>query len=162
MPTLPTLMPIAGSRAASTTVTNNRRRMVLKLNPNIVIPRVPQNNCTTRGSVYCDPGKCSTNPLVRRGRALARQMPILHDDIYLVGAVHNFCTYHKSLCIPFYGSHCRRRWSHRTFAIATGKDHRRIVEEPLSFRVHPPSWLSPKRHGRPSSVIKTLSTDWST
>lgn len=40
--------------------------------------------------------------LVRRGRALARQMPSLHHGMYLVGTVYNFCTYHKSLRFPLY------------------------------------------------------------
>jgi hypothetical protein len=35
--------------------------------------------------------------LVRRGRALARQIPTLQDGMHLVGTVYNFCTYHRSL-----------------------------------------------------------------
>lgn len=34
-------------------------------------------------------------PLVRRGRALARQKTSLRAAMYLVGTVYNFCTYHK-------------------------------------------------------------------
>jgi hypothetical protein len=35
--------------------------------------------------------------LVRRGRALPRQLPSLHAGVYLIGTVYNFCTYHRSL-----------------------------------------------------------------
>jgi hypothetical protein len=40
--------------------------------------------------------------LVRRRRALARQIPTLHDGMYLVATVYNFCTYHQSLRVPLY------------------------------------------------------------
>jgi hypothetical protein len=43
--------------------------------------------------------------LVRHGRALARQVNTLHDVMYLVGTVYNFCTYHKSLRMPLYLCH---------------------------------------------------------
>jgi transposase-like protein len=101
--------------------------------------------------------------LVRRGRALARQMPSLHHGMYLVGTVYNFCTYHKSLRVPLYVSHSRRRWLRRTPAIAAGiTDHLWSVEELLSFRVPPPSWQPPIRRGRPSLAMKALVAQWST
>ena len=101
--------------------------------------------------------------LVRRGRALARQIPTLHDGMYLVGSVYNFCTYHKSLRVPLYLSNCRRRWLRRTPAIAAGiTDHRWTVEELLSFRVPPPLWSPPKRRGRPSKAMKALIAQWCT
>lgn len=101
--------------------------------------------------------------LVRRGRALARQIPTLHDGMYLVGTVYNLCTYHKSLRVPLYLSNCRRRWLRRTPAIAAGiADHRWTVEELLSFRVPLPFWSPPKRRGRPSKVMKTLIAQWHT
>jgi transposase-like protein len=101
--------------------------------------------------------------LVRRGRALARQIPTLHDGMYLVGTVYNFCTYHKSLRVPLYLPNHRRRWLRKTPAIAAGiTDHRWSVKELLSFRVPPPLWQPPKRRGRPSEAMKALIAQWCT
>jgi transposase-like protein len=101
--------------------------------------------------------------LVRRGRTLARQIPTLHDGMYLVGTVYNFCTYHKSLRVPLYLSNGRCRWLRRTPAIAAGiTDHRWTVEELLSFPLPPPLWSPPKRRGRPSNAIKALIAQWCT
>jgi hypothetical protein len=62
--------------------------------------------------------------LIRRGRALARQTVSLHNAMYLVGTLYNFCTYHKSLRVPLYLPNGRRRWLRRTPAIAAGvTDH---------------------------------------
>jgi transposase-like protein len=102
-------------------------------------------------------------PLVRRGRALARQINTLHRGMYLVGTVYNFCTYHKSLRVLLCLPHDRRRWLHRTPAIAAGiTDHLWTVEELLSFRVPPPRWKPPKRRGRPSTTMKALVAQWCT
>jgi transposase-like protein len=101
--------------------------------------------------------------LVRRGRALARQMPTLHEGMYLVGTVYNFCTYHKSLRVPLYLPNHRRRWLRRTPAIAAGlTDHLWSVKELLLFRVPPPFWQPPKRRGRPSKATKALIAQWCT
>ena len=101
--------------------------------------------------------------LVRRGRALARQMGTLHDAMYLVGTVYNFCTYHQSLRVPLYLPNGKRRWLRRTPAIAAGiTDHLWSVEELLSFRVPPPRWKPPKRRGRPSNATKALVAQWCT
>ena len=101
--------------------------------------------------------------LVRRGRALARQLSTLHDVMYLVGTVCNFCTYHQSLRVPLYLPHGRRRWLHRTPAIAAGiTDHLWSVEELLSFKVPPSRWKPPKRPGRPSNAMKALVAQWCT
>jgi transposase-like protein len=101
--------------------------------------------------------------LVRRGRALARQVPTLHQAMYLVGAVYNFCTYHESLRVPLYLPYGKRRWLRRTPAIAAGiTDHLWTVEELLSFRVPPPPWRPPKRRGRPSKAMKALIAKWCT
>ena len=99
--------------------------------------------------------------LVRRGRALARQTSTLHQAMYLVGTVYNFCTYHKSLRVPVYLPHGRRRWLRRTPAIAAGiTDHLWTVEELLSLRVPPPRWRPPTRRGRPSNAMKALTAQW--
>lgn len=99
--------------------------------------------------------------LVRRGRALARQMETLHHVMYLMGSVYNFCTYHKSLRVPIYLPGNRRRWISRTPAIAAGiTDHLWTVEELLSFRVPLPPWTPPKRRGRLSNVTKSLVARW--
>jgi transposase-like protein len=99
--------------------------------------------------------------LIRRGRALARQTATLHNAMYLVGTVYNFCTYHKSLRLPLYLSSNRRRWLRRTPAIAAGiTDHLWTVQELLSFRVPPPPWKPPRRRGRPSNALKSLVAQW--
>ena len=99
--------------------------------------------------------------LVRRGRALVRQTATLHDAMYLVGTIYNFCTYHKSLRVPLYLPNHRRRWLRRTPAIAAGvTDHLWTVQELLSFRVPPPPWKPPRRRGRPSNALKSLVAQW--
>jgi len=99
--------------------------------------------------------------LIRRGRALARQTTTLHDAMYLVGTVYNFCAYHKSLRVPLYLPNDRRRWLRRTPAIAAGiTGHLWTVHELLSFRVPPPPWKPPKRRGRPSNATKALVAQW--
>jgi transposase-like protein len=99
--------------------------------------------------------------LVRRGRALARQTQTLHNAMYLVGTIYNFCSYHKSLRLPLYLPNDQRRWLRRTPAIAAGiTDHLWSVAELLSFRVPPPPWRPPKRRGRPSNALKSLVAQW--
>ena len=101
--------------------------------------------------------------LVRRGRALARQVDTLREAMYLVGTVYNFCTYHKSLRVSLHLPGGRRRWLRRTPAIAAGiTDHLWTVEELLLFRVPPPRWQLPKRRGRPSHAMKELAAQWCT
>jgi transposase-like protein len=99
--------------------------------------------------------------LTRRGRALVRQIGTLHNVMYLVGTVYNFCTYHQSLRVPLYLPNGKRRWLRRTPAIAAGiTDHLWSVEELLSFRVPPPRWQPPRRRGRPSNATKALVAQW--
>ncbi len=99
--------------------------------------------------------------LVRRGRALARQAEGLHPAMYLLGTIYNFCTYHTSLRVAIHLPGNRRRWAHRTPAIAAGiTDHLWSVEELLSFQVPLPPWTPPKRRGRPSNVTKSLVAQW--
>jgi transposase-like protein len=99
--------------------------------------------------------------LVRRGRALARQTTTLHQAMYLVGTVYNFCTYHHSLRVAIHLPANRRRWLSRTPAIAAGiTDHLWTVEELLLFRVPLPRWTPPKRRGKPSKATKALIAQW--
>jgi transposase-like protein len=99
--------------------------------------------------------------LVRRGRALARQTTTLHQAMYLVGTVYNFCTYHHSLRVAIHLPANRRRWVSRSPAIAAGiTDHLWTVEELLSFQVPLPRWTPPKRCGKPSKATKALIAQW--
>ena len=85
----------------------------------------------------------------------------LHQAMGLVGAVYNFCTYHKSLRTPIYLPGNRRRWARRTPAIAAGiTDHLWMIEELLCFQVPSPPWRPPKRRGRPSTSTKSLIARW--
>ncbi len=99
--------------------------------------------------------------LIRRGRALVRQMTTLHNAMYLTGTVYNFCTYHQSLRVPLSLPNNQRRWLRRTPAIAAGiTDHLWTIQELLSFRVPPPLWQPPRRRGHPSNALKSLVARW--
>jgi transposase-like protein len=101
--------------------------------------------------------------LTRRTRALAGQPQTLHAGLYIWGCVYNFCTYHHALRVPFYlaKGQRRRRWLHRTPAIAAGlTDHRWAFEELFRFKVPPPFWRPPKRRGRPAKATLALIQQW--
>jgi hypothetical protein len=92
--------------------------------------------------------------LVRRSRALARQIGTLSAGMYLVGTVYNFCTYHKSLRLE--QPEGRRKWQQRTPAMAAGiTDHGWTVEELMTYRVPPPPYGTPRRRGRPPNTAVT-------
>lgn len=77
-------------------------------------------NATFRARLAC---------LVRRTRALARQIQTLHQGMYLIGSIYNFCTYHESLTVAI-GPH---QWLFRTPAMAACfTDHRWTVLERTS------------------------------
>jgi hypothetical protein len=81
-------------------------------------------------------------PLARRCRGLARQTLRLHEAMFLVGTVYNFCTPHASL----------EPAQKMTPAMAAGiTDHCWTMQELLSFHVPLPVWVPPKRRGRPSA-----------
>ena len=101
------------------------------------------------------------NVLARRTRTLACQPQTLHAGMYVVGCLYNFCTYHKSLRLPYFLSDHTQRWLHRTPAIAAGlTDHRWSIEELFHFKVPPPPWKPPKQRGRPSKETLRLSQQW--
>ena len=90
-------------------------------------------------------------PLARRCRALVRHTVTLHEGMFLVGTVYNFCTPHASLCAA----------GATTPAMATGiTDHCWSVRELLSYHVPPPRWTPPKQRGRPSHARKRLIERW--
>ena len=90
-------------------------------------------------------------PLARRCRALARHTLTLHEGMFLVGTVSNFCTPHESL-------HPVRKM---TPAMAAGiTDHCWTMHELLSFQVPRPRWAPPKRRGRPARALQRLIERW--
>jgi hypothetical protein len=90
-------------------------------------------------------------PLARRCRALARQTLTLHEGMFVVGTVYNFCTPHESL----------NAVQKTTPAMAAGiTDHRWTMHELLSLHVPPPRWTPPKQRGRPSHMLKRLIERW--
>jgi transposase-like protein len=90
-------------------------------------------------------------PLARRCRALARHTLTLHEGMFLVGTVYNFCTPHESL----------GRAQKTTPAMAAGiTDHCWTMQELLSFHVPLPRWVPPKQRGRPSRAFQRLIKRW--
>jgi transposase-like protein/IS1 family transposase len=90
-------------------------------------------------------------PLARRCRALARHTVTLHEGMFVVGTVYNFCTPHESL------SHTQQT----TPAMAAGiTDHCWTIHELLSFHVPLSRWAPPKRRGRPSRTLQRLIERW--
>jgi hypothetical protein len=80
-------------------------------------------------------------PLVRRSRALVRQVATLTVGMWLVGTVYNFCTPHRSL-------------DGQTPAQAAGlTDHRWTVHDLLIFPVPLPPV---KRRGRPPNWLREM------
>ena len=99
-------------------------------------------------------------PWVRRTRQRVRPATTLHDGVYLVGTVYNFCTYQHSLRVELLLPHNQRRWLQRTPANAAGiADHRWTVSELLWFKV-PQSPVLPKRRGRPAKAWLALKKRW--
>jgi transposase-like protein len=89
--------------------------------------------------------------LARRCRALARQTQTLHEGMFVVGTVYNFCTPHESL-------HTVQK---TTPAMAAGiTDHGWTMQELLSFPVPLPRWVRPKQRGRPSRAFQRLIECW--
>jgi transposase-like protein len=90
-------------------------------------------------------------PLARRCRALARHTVTLHEGMFLVGTVSNFCTPHESLSDT----------QKTTPAMAAGiTDHGWTMHELLAFHVPLSRWSPPKLRGRPSQALKRLIERW--
>jgi transposase-like protein len=111
-------------------------------------------NATFRARLHC---------LVRRGRGLARQVPTVEHGMHLIGAIYNFCSFHRSLRVRRLGrpDRANHRWHERTPAMAASlTDHRWSVHELLAFHVPLPRWTPPKRRGRPSKATQALVARW--
>jgi transposase-like protein len=95
-------------------------------------------------------------PLVRRGRAIAHTVATLEAGLWLVGCSYNLCWPHASLrqAAPA-GS--GRTWLPRTPAMAAGlTDHPWALRDLLQYRVPLPTWVAPKRRGRPPKQPQLL------
>ncbi len=76
--------------------------------------------------------------LARRSRCLLRSPEALHQQMYLVGTVYNFCTVHQRLRVKLHLPH-GYRWVQRTPAMAAGlTDHPWTIYELLSYQLPPP------------------------
>jgi transposase-like protein len=90
-------------------------------------------------------------PLARRCRALARHTRTLHEGMFWVGTVSNFCTPHARLSSA----------QQTPPAMAAGiTDHGWTLHALLSFAVPPSRWAPPKRRGRPSRALQHLMARW--
>ena len=99
--------------------------------------------------------------LVRRSRALARQLSTLEEAMFLVGCVYNFCNAHRSLRRVLYLPNHTKRWVPMSPAMEAGiTDHLWSVKELLSYRVPLPRWEPPKRRGRRSRALQELISRW--
>jgi transposase-like protein len=87
--------------------------------------------------------------LARRTRGLGRTMARLEWALWLVGAVYNFCTPHRSLT---HGA---------TPAMAAGiSDHVWSMDELLHYRVPPERWRPPKKWGRRTKAEEAVIARW--
>jgi transposase-like protein len=90
-------------------------------------------------------------PLARRCRALARHTLTLHEGMFVVGTVYNFCTPHASLS----------QAQQTTPAMAAGiTTHCWTMHALLSFHVPLSRWVPPKRRGRPSRALQHRIKRW--
>jgi transposase-like protein len=99
-------------------------------------------------------------PLVRRGRALAHTTALLQAGMWLVGVSYNLCWTHDSLRLPAPAA-SGRMWLERTPAMAAGlTDHPWTLPDVLHYRVPLPTWVAPKRRGRPPKQLRQLPLPW--
>lgn len=93
--------------------------------------------------------RASLAPLVRRGRAIAHTEPLVTAGMWLVGCAYTFCGRHASLRFRAPAGACWK-WQERTPAMAAGLTHHRwTMQELLGYQVPLPTWVAPKRRGRP-------------
>ena len=96
-------------------------------------------------------------PLVRRGRAIAHLRATLEAGMWLVGTSYNLIWMHDSLRLEAPVAR-GRMWLERTPAMAAGlTDHAWTLRDLVSYRVPPPTWVAPKRRGRPPKQVQQLS-----
>jgi len=75
-------------------------------------------------------------PLARRSRNTLKVSQRLEAQVYLMGTVYNFCSYHQSLTVALYITEKRKHRVPRTPAMAAAlTDHRWTIEELLKFKV---------------------------
>ena len=87
--------------------------------------------------------------LARRTRGLGRTVGRLERGMWLVGAVYNFCTPHRSLAPG------------QTPAMAAKiSDHVWSIDELLHYRVPPPRWRAPTKWGRRTKAEEALIARW--
>ena len=97
--------------------------------------------------------------LTRRTRQAVTRCQTLHSAMFLLGTTYNFCSVHAALRLPNFDNPALPRWSQQTPAMASGlTDHVWSILELLSFKVAPPTFLSPKRRGRPKKLALISST----
>lgn len=72
--------------------------------------------------------------LTRKTYAFSRRADMLEGHMYLISATYHFCHYHHGLRTPLPVQTERRKWAHRTPAMAAGlTDHRWTVMELLKY-----------------------------
>jgi IS1 family transposase len=86
--------------------------------------------------------------LTRKCRHAAQRVQALETGMYLIGSTYNFCCYHQELSKPVSAGASRPQ--RQTPAMASGlTDHLWSLHALLRYKVAPPTWVEPKRRGRP-------------
>lgn len=99
--------------------------------------------------------------LTRRSRYLAHDIAVLQSSMFIVGCFYNFHDFHHSLRLPIWISETKKRWVHRTPAMAAGlTDHPWSISEIFAFRIPPEPWTPPLQRGRPSKQTQSLVDRW--
>jgi transposase-like protein/IS1 family transposase len=97
--------------------------------------------------------------LTRRCWHAARRVGMLEAGMWLVGCTYNFCWPHHELSRRLAKDQGSKGEALITPAMASGlTDHIWNMHEVLTYRVAPPSWVAPKRRGRPKRVGQLASS----